>query len=66
MLTTQHRHPLFWQMNLELMLGISIKITMSFVLEQNDGLSTSSLEFDLEVYLNCLICLRLNVNEIVK
>ena len=31
---------------------------------QNDGLSTLSLEFDLEVYLNCLIWLRLNVNEI--
>ena len=37
---------------------------ISFVLEQNDGLFTSSLELDLAIYLNCLIWLRLNVNEI--
>ena len=33
---------------------------MSFVLEQNDGLST--FEFDLEVNLICLMWLMLNVN----
>ena len=39
--------------------NIFIIIKISFVLEQNDGLFI--FEFDLEIYLNFLVLLRLNV-----